>query len=106
GVVPESTAHLAELASAGVVGVKAFLCDSGLPEYAPLDEFGLVEAMQQCAEHNVLLALHAEDALETHRLGDLARSNGANTPLDWARSRPPETELMAVDCALRLALET
>ena len=106
GVVPQSIAHLGELAHDGVVGVKAFLCDSGLPEYAPLDDFALFEAMQACVEHGMLLALHAEDHAETHRLGDLARGNGCNGALDWARSRPPSTELRAVETALRMAGET
>src|SRR5258708_2726637 len=82
GVVPESIAHLDELARDGVVGVKAFLCDSGLADYAPLDEFALLETMQRCAELGLLLALHAEDATETHRLGDAARGNAADQPID------------------------
>jgi allantoinase len=106
GVVPDSIAHLNELAHAGVIGVKAFLCDSGLAEYAPLDEFALLDAMQRCAELGLLLALHAEDAAETHRLGDAARARQADTAIDWARSRPPHTELHSVDCAVRLARET
>jgi len=98
GVIPQSLDHLAELHRHGVVGVKAFLCDSGLPEYPPLDQFSLLDAMQRCAELGLLLALHAEDASAIDH-------HGAE-PLDWARSRPPETELSAVDCALRLAAVT
>jgi allantoinase len=99
GVVPESLDRLPELARAGVVGVKGFLCDSGLAEYAPLDEFALLEAMQRCAELGLLLALHAEDPTHTH-------TAGGNTALDWARSRPPATELNAVERALRVGAET
>src|SRR6202795_2327401 len=33
GLVPESLDHAAELQREGVIGVKAFLCDSGLAEY-------------------------------------------------------------------------
>jgi allantoinase len=106
GVVPESIEHLDELAREGVVGVKAFLCESGLAEYAPLDEFALLEAMQRCVESGLLLALHAEDAVETARLAALARAGNCNRALDWARARPPSTELTAVDGALRLAQET
>jgi len=106
GVVPDSLEHLAELQRAGVVGVKAFLCDSGLAEYPPLDEFTLLEAMQRCAELGLLLALHAEDHALTHRLGSLAREAGRSEALDWARSRPPETEVEAVQRALEMAVET
>ena len=103
GLVPESLAHAAELQRHGVVGVKAFLCDSGLPEYPHLDEFELLDAMQQCAELGLLLALHAEDAGQTRALGDAARLAGRHAPLDWAHSRPPQTELDAVRRALEVA---
>ena len=106
GVVPESLDHAAELQDEGVIGVKAFLCDSGLAEYPPLDEFSLLDAMQRCGERGLLLALHAEDAIETRRLGQEARAAGRQTALDWARSRPPSTEVDAVRSALAAAQET
>ena len=103
GVVPESIGHAAELRDNGVIGLKAFLCDSGLAEYPPLDAFNLLEAMQICAELRLLLALHAEDPAETQRLGQAARTSGRRGPLDWARSRPPATEAAAVQGALEMA---
>jgi allantoinase len=106
GLVPGSLEHTAELQRAGVVGVKAFLCDSGLVEYPFLDEFGLLEAKQTCADLGVLLALHAEDAAETHRLGVQARTAEHRGPLDWARSRPPSTEFDAVRRALEVGQAT
>jgi allantoinase len=106
GVVPDSVAHLRELHKEGVVGVKAFLCDSGLAEYPHLDEFSQLEAMQACADLGVLLALHAEDAAETMRLGQQARAEGRRAALDWAHSRPPSTELDAVKRSLDMAAET
>jgi allantoinase len=106
GLVPESIDHLAELQRAGVIGVKAFLCDSGLGDYPPLDEFGLVEAMQRCAELGLLLALHAEDAVETQRRGLAARAAGRKAALDWAHSRPPATEIDAVQQALEVVEAT
>jgi allantoinase len=106
GVVPQSLDHLAELRDAGVRGVKGFMCDSGLAEYPALDEFALVDVMERCAELGLLLALHAEDAAATGRLGSTARSAGRCQPIDWARSRPPETEFEAVRRALAVADET
>jgi allantoinase len=108
GLVPESLEHIAELQHDGVIGVKAFLCDSGLAEFRQLDEFGLIEAMQRCAETRpgLLLALHAEDASETNRLGQLAREADRRAALDWAASRPPSTEVEAVRGALDAARET
>jgi allantoinase len=103
GVVPDSIAHLAALREGGVVGVKAFLCDSGLAEYPPLDADALLEVMRRCADLGLLLALHAEDANETHRLGERARHAGRRGALDWAASRPPSTEVDAVRSALDAA---
>ena len=80
GVVPGSLEHAAELQRDGVVGVKAFLCDSGLAEYPNLDEFDLLDAARACADLGLLLALHAEDAAETARLGQAARASGARSP--------------------------
>jgi allantoinase len=108
GLVPGSLDHAAELQQGGVVGVKAFLCDSGLADFPHLDEFGLLEAMQRCARLRppLLLALHAEDAAETQRLGRLAQSSGRRSALDWAASRPPSTELDAVRAALEATVDT
>jgi len=106
--VPGSIEHAAKLQQAGVVGVKAFLCDSGLAEYPHLDEFGLLDAMQRCAELGppLLLALHAEDAAETQRLGRSAQDAGRRGARDWAASRPARTEIDAVRAALDVAAET
>jgi allantoinase len=106
GAVPGSLEHLSELARGGVVGVKAFLCDSGLAEFPPLDTEGLRDAMRRCAERRLLLALHAEDAAETHRLGEQARGAGRRSARDWARSRPPSTEINAVETALAAVRDT
>jgi allantoinase len=106
GVVPASLPHLADLSGGGVVGIKGFLCDSGLPEFPALTESDLREAMQRCAEHGLLLALHAEDHAATHQLGAAARAAGRRTPRDWARARPPATEHQAVAAALDLARAT
>jgi allantoinase len=106
GVVPESLDHLDELQRDGAIGVKGFLCDSGLAEFPYLDEFALVDAMQRCAHLGLLLALHAEDAAETQRLGQAARAEGRTSALDWAASRPPDTELNAVRTALEAARAT
>ena len=106
GVVPDSLGHLQGLHKEGVVGVKAFLCESGLAEYPHLDEFSQLETMQMCADLGLLLALHAEDAAETERLGQQSRAEGRRAALDWAHSRPASTELDAVQRSLVMAAET
>lgn len=106
GVGPGSIGHLAELQAEGVVGVKGFLCDSGLAEYPFLDEFALLDAMQACADLSLLLALHAEDPRMTRQLAEGRRAAGGAGALDWARSRPVQTEVDAVARALEVASTT
>ena len=64
-------AELAGLRARGVVGVKAFLCDSGVPEFPPVP----VERLRAATG---LIAVHAEDPRE---LRDRAAT--------WAASRAP-----------------
>jgi allantoinase len=106
GIVPGSSGRLAELRRGGAVGVKAFLCGSGLESFPHLDEFELVDAMQACADAGVLMALHAEDPQQTLRLAAAARASGQRAARDWARSRPPATEVDAVRRALDAGRET
>ena len=42
GLIPGNLPHMAELAERGVVGFKAFLCDSGLPEFPRADDLTLL----------------------------------------------------------------
>jgi allantoinase len=108
GVVPESLEHIAELQRDGVVGIKGFLCDSGLAEFPHMDEFALVEAMQRTAALRppLLLTLHAEDPAQTQLRARQVRAAGHRSALDWAASRPPSTEVEAVRSALEAARET
>ncbi len=61
GVVPGNLGDLAGLHQAGVFGFKAFLADSGVPEFALLDSLGLDAALAETAKLGALLIVHAED---------------------------------------------
>ena len=61
GAVPGNASDLGPLHEAGVVGYKAFLVDSGVPEFGHLDDGGLRAALAESARLGTLLALHAED---------------------------------------------
>ena len=69
---------IAGLLAKGVVGLKAFLCDSGVPEFPPVDVARVVAAPG-------LVAVHAEAPEE---LRDRAAT--------WAASRPAGAEVVAV----------
>ena len=61
GAVPGNLTALAGLHRAGVFGFKAFLTDSGVPEFGCLDPAGLDAALAAVAELGALLIVHAED---------------------------------------------
>src|SRR5690606_2224829 len=52
GLVPGNLAHIEPLIDAGVCGVKAFLCDSGLPEFPASGEQELRAALPILARRN------------------------------------------------------
>jgi allantoinase len=61
GAVPGNLADLAGLHGAGVFGFKAFLADSGVPEFGMLDAAGLDAVLAETARLGALLIVHAED---------------------------------------------
>src|SRR5215475_10056627 len=61
GAVPGNLAGLAGLHEAGVFGFKAFLADSGVPEFGALDAPGLDAVLAEAARLGALLIVHAED---------------------------------------------
>src|SRR5271170_172597 len=60
GLIPGNVPEMAELAARGVVGFKAFLCDSGLPEFPRADDLTLFEGLREAARLGLPVAVHAE----------------------------------------------
>jgi allantoinase len=106
GLVPGSLASLEPLVGRGVMGFKAFLCDSGIAEFPPLDDATLYEAMRRCAELGSIVLVHAENAAIVGELGRRAIAAGRLTWNDFANSRPIIAELEAISRALFFAGET
>lgn len=107
GLTPTNLDRLEELAKAGVVGLKAFLCASGVPEFeAMTDPATLKQGMSQAAALNLIVAVHAEDEATTARLTAEARARGATDVRSWLATRPVEAEVKAIRRALEVAGET
>jgi allantoinase len=104
GLVPGNVDRLEELARCGVVGFKAFMCASGIDDFRAADERTLRDGMTRAAALGLPVAVHAES--ERRLLPARGRGWVGNTWLDWARSRPVEAELDAIELALGLAEET
>lgn len=83
GIVPGSGSEVPGLIEAGVCGFKAFLTDSGVPEFPPVDVMHLADLSL-----DVPLLIHAES---TEHL-----SEAGPTYSDYLESRPPGAEAAAI----------
>jgi allantoinase len=61
GLVPQNAGALGTLLNAGVVGLKAFLCDSGWPEFPACDSDALARGMAAAGRARLPVAVHCED---------------------------------------------
>jgi len=102
GLVPGSVAEMAEMAAKGVVGFKAFMCDSGLPEFPRADDTTLLDGLREAARLGLPVAVHAESE---EMLTRLAQQATARTARAFLESRPVEAEVEAIERALQLAEE-
>lgn len=106
GIVPGNSADLEPLAEAGVIGFKAFLCNSGLEEFPRADDLTLYEAMQSAARYQLPVAVHAESEEITAGLTRRIRATAANDIRSYLASRPVIAEVEAIHRAALLARET
>jgi allantoinase len=106
GLTSGSIAHIDRLCVRGIIGLKAFLCHSGIEDFPRADEKTLREGMKRAVQGKVLVAVHAESEETTRRLAEERIAHGATGKRDYLDSRPVEAELDAIRCALDLAGET
>src|ERR1700684_2562020 len=97
GLIPGNIPEMAELADRGVVGFKAFLCDSGLPEFPRADDQTLFDGLREAARLGLPVAVHAE----SHELTQGDRGSVKA----FLASRPVIAELEAIQRATLLARE-
>jgi allantoinase len=103
GLVPGSVEDMAALADRGAIGFKAFMCDSGLPEFPRADDRTLVDGMREAARLGLPVAVHAESEEITKAGVRAASGRGAR---DFLASRPVAAELEAIERALTFARDT
>ncbi len=106
GLTPDSLPHLEALAAGGVMGFKAFMSGSGLPEFDRADEDTLLEGMRIAARLGLPVAVHAESEQMTNQLTSAARASGKTSVRDYLDSRPIAAELKAIESAIAMAAET
>jgi allantoinase len=102
GLVPGSVPEMAAMAAHGVVGFKAFMCDSGLPEFPWADDTTLLAGLREAARLNLPVSVHAESEEITRRLAQQVTARTARAFLD---SRPVAAEVEAIERVTALAGE-
>lgn len=106
GIVPGNLGALAELAERGVVGFKAFLCNSGLDEFPRADDLTLYEGMREAARLGLPVAVHAESEEITSRLTQRMIGQNRRDVRAYLESRPIVAEVEAISRAALMARET
>lgn len=105
GVVPGNQDEIRPLIEAGVCAVKAFLCPSGIDDFAASSEADLRDVMPILAEAGVPVLVHAE------LVGPLPAEVEARFRADsrrysaWLAMRPVEWEVSAIAMMIRLSRE-
>ncbi len=106
GLVPGDLDRLDELADRGVIGFKAFMCNSGIDDFEQADDRTLVDGMERAAKLGLPVAVHAENDAVTQELAARARAEGRRGMSDYLGSRPAAAELEAVARAIAMAEQT
>ena len=105
GLIPGNVCQMAELADRGVVGSKAFMCDSGLPEFPRADDDTLYQGLKEAARLDLPVAVHAESQELTSALSRRMAEQGRLGIRDFLESRPVIAEVEAIQRAALLAGE-
>jgi len=96
GLVPNNISDLTGLHKEGVIGYKAFLCNSGVEEFSRIEDDILFVGLQFSKEVNNVIGVHAENEYVTKYLSEKLRSEGRTDRKAWCEARPPEVELEAI----------
>lgn len=101
GLIPGNTGDLPALLDGGVLGVKAFLTYSGIPEFPAATQKELYKIMPLLADQRIPLLVHAE--LES----PVIVPEGPNTSYRrYLASRPPDWEVAAIGMIIAACRET
>src|SRR3989441_9006584 len=103
GLITDNLAHLPALASAGVIGFKAFMCPTGTPEFTHVEDGILYEGLCRINELGLFLSVHAESHWITRHNTERLQSQGRTDRRAWTEARPPAAELEAIQRVLFLA---
>ncbi|XP_053623551.1 allantoinase-like isoform X2 [Plodia interpunctella] len=99
GVIPGNEIELRDMIKAGVVGFKAFLIDSGVPEFPNINNDQLKKVFAVLNGTGTVLAFHAETDVGISTKCNNSKNSSCPDPVlyhTYLQSRPDEMELEAV----------
>jgi len=99
GLVDDNLEDLPGLHDGGVIGFKAFMSNSGV-DFERVDDDVLYAGLKCAGVLGNLIGVHAENEYVTSYLGQQLRAAGRTDRSAWYESRPPETELEAIQRAI------
>ena len=104
GLTPDNLDKLEELAHRGVVGFKAFMCDSGIEDFRRADDWTLEHGMSDAGKLGLPVAVHAENQeLIAGKTRWMRSKLPQLTARDWVYTRTPLAEADAIQRALLIA---
>jgi allantoinase len=103
GIVPDNERDLPRLMRDGAVGLKCFLCDSGVEEFPGVTLGQLAAAIQVLNGFDPWILVHAESPEVLKAARARLENRGAWTYEDYLRSRPDEAECLAIQQLIELA---
>ncbi len=106
GLTAANLDKIAGLRDAGAVGLKTFMCNSGVASFQNVDAKTLREGMKRAAKVGLPVAVHAEDDAMVAALTEKIKMAGSSDARAWLDSRPVAVELEAIRTALEIAGET
>jgi allantoinase len=98
GLVNNNLSDLEGLNAEGVIAYKGFMSNSGV-DFERIDDDVLYAGLTCMREMGNVLGVHAENEYVTAYLGKQMRDAGRTDRASWYQSRPPETELEAIQRA-------
>lgn len=97
GIVRDDPSAMEALRDRGAVAFKAFLCDSGVPEFPRVDDLTLRAALATAGRLGLVVGAHAEDEELVVSFGVRVRRSGRRDAQAWVSSRPPVVEFSAIE---------
>ncbi len=99
GLINNNVDELSGLHDEGVIAFKAFMSNSGIDDFPRVDDDVLYAGLLEAKKFGNLVGVHAESEYVTAYLGQQIRDAGCVDRAAWSESRPPATELEAVQRA-------